>query len=730
MEYLDGESFENILKRNHERIEPEEVLRLMGPVMDFLAQVHQKNIIHGDICPDNLIFDSEGRLKLVDFGNVARQDGKSMSIILKPGYSPVEQYSTSGKKGPWTDVYALCATMYRAITGKVPLESLDRLNGIVLPTPSAMGIQGLSEAQEIALMYGLGIQPDERFQNMEALRTALNQPSPKPLQPLQPPRPPRTVLSMKKKMMGVIGILTAILLGVVATIKLMGNSSDTPRSDKTVKTQLMDQTAETNEKRLSSMQTYTNDLGCFKLQYPEGYSVNEPSVNQVLITNGDDLRAVFYGEYGVVTDSGIAIYNADDYAKLIREDSSILEEWIGQEDLKLADCEQGTFSGRNCYRVTCTFKMNSENYYGELYFMDTEGDYGIYSLMWMVPSKDENVEEYKSICQNIKGSFDVTGKAALEDYQVYRSENDKLRMILKESLAANVEVESEDELRIYLLPNVYSKSKIWIHRTSHEESEPVVQVLDSLSNYYFKYKDDVSYIDTVKTVEMGRYEYAYSVLTYREAGKTYEVTDIVTVLDGDYWEINTICTEEYKESTMECLTDVLTSLNFNGKSGNINCDESQGTSGTTSNGSSSSSDGTASASSSGSYNIAEGLFLHASEGHALMDTTHFQLYMPNTGDWDYEVVNDTTISLYYTPSRDTGYGGYLVSLMAFDPGDNSYEDFPEYSVIARGSVKTYVALFPTDVQFSSEQQEGYVKLMNYLHRLDENDENNPFICWD
>lgn len=176
MEYMEGMSLKQLLAKRGGRLTANEVLGMMRPVMDSLEEIHKQGLIHRDISPDNLMFDKKGHLKLIDFGasrEFSNKDRKSMSVIFKPGYAPVEQYSSKGEQGAWTDVYALCATIYRAITGAVPEESLDRLSGIRQPWPSEKGETGLTKEQEAALMKGMELQPKDRFQSIAELKSAL-----------------------------------------------------------------------------------------------------------------------------------------------------------------------------------------------------------------------------------------------------------------------------------------------------------------------------------------------------------------------------------------------------------------------------------------------------------------------------------------------------------------------------------------------------------------------------
>jgi len=137
--------------------------------------VHGAGFMHRDIKPGNIIITAKGAPVLVDFG-AARQEvgGKSRSItrVVTPGYAPIEQYSMRGKQGPWTDIYALGAVAYRAITGDAPPDATERVRGDDMP-PAAEAAHGQYSASLLrAIDWALAVDEDRRPQG-DAWRRAL-----------------------------------------------------------------------------------------------------------------------------------------------------------------------------------------------------------------------------------------------------------------------------------------------------------------------------------------------------------------------------------------------------------------------------------------------------------------------------------------------------------------------------------------------------------------------------
>ncbi len=175
MEYVEGETLRERLARAGGKMTAEQVLEMMKPLIRSLSKIHKAGIIHRDISPDNIMITEEDNVKLLDFGaarDFSESGNRSLSVLLKPGYAPEEQYRSRGVQGPWTDVYALCATIYKAITGVTPDESIERARQDEVRPPSRLGVN-LSPRQEYALMKGMAVLQKDRYQSVEELSEAL-----------------------------------------------------------------------------------------------------------------------------------------------------------------------------------------------------------------------------------------------------------------------------------------------------------------------------------------------------------------------------------------------------------------------------------------------------------------------------------------------------------------------------------------------------------------------------
>ncbi|MDE6031593.1 MAG: serine/threonine protein kinase, partial [Oscillospiraceae bacterium] len=169
MEYLNGVTLSNYVSSNGV-FSADKLCRMMIPMLKSLDRIHQEKLIHRDISPDNIMVMSDGTLKLYDFGAARDYSGtsqKSLSVMLKPGFAPEEQYRSRGIQGPWTDVYAVCATMYYCITGIKPDDSIQRVFSDELKPPSELGIR-IPPPIETAILMGMSIKAEDRFRTAEA----------------------------------------------------------------------------------------------------------------------------------------------------------------------------------------------------------------------------------------------------------------------------------------------------------------------------------------------------------------------------------------------------------------------------------------------------------------------------------------------------------------------------------------------------------------------------------
>ena len=181
MEYLEGETLAQRLEREG-TIPEDEAVEMLMPIMESLKAVHEEGIIHRDISPDNIFLKSDGTVKLIDFGAsryATTTYSRSLTVIVKPGYSPEEQYRSSGDQGPHTDVYSLAATLYKMITGKRPPDAMDRRKKIesknvdLLLEPTRIN-KSISVNRENAILNALNIRIEDRTPDIETFMQEIN----------------------------------------------------------------------------------------------------------------------------------------------------------------------------------------------------------------------------------------------------------------------------------------------------------------------------------------------------------------------------------------------------------------------------------------------------------------------------------------------------------------------------------------------------------------------------
>lgn len=169
MEYLEGQNLREFLNQNSNQIDYDKAISIMLPIMEILKVAHKNNVIHCDISPDNIFICNNGKVKLIDFGAAKFSNSTTKEeegIVAKPGYTPPEQYRKNSEIGPYTDIYAVGAVLYRLLSGNVPDESIDRIEKDELQKLSKSGVQLPLHADK-SIMKALALRESARFKTMD-----------------------------------------------------------------------------------------------------------------------------------------------------------------------------------------------------------------------------------------------------------------------------------------------------------------------------------------------------------------------------------------------------------------------------------------------------------------------------------------------------------------------------------------------------------------------------------
>lgn len=181
MEFMEGETLKQYTKRMGGRLPWEKAVEIIAQICDDLSAVHKEGILHRDISPDNIMLLSDGKVKLFDFGaarfsNLDKEEKRT--VILKRGFAPQEQYVEKSKQGPWTDVYAIGATLYRSITGVLPDESTNRIEAVRRENkdtliPPKQIVRDVPDYIDQAICRAMALEPTLRFKDVAQFKQAL-----------------------------------------------------------------------------------------------------------------------------------------------------------------------------------------------------------------------------------------------------------------------------------------------------------------------------------------------------------------------------------------------------------------------------------------------------------------------------------------------------------------------------------------------------------------------------
>lgn len=239
MEFLEGRDLRTIIKEKNGIVDYEWCRKTILTVLYTLDKIHGKGILHRDIAPDNIYVTNEGVVKLIDFGAARHEEigieAENGDSLVKPGYSPIEQYESVAPQGPYTDLYATAALMYYMLTGEKPASAIDRKNGAAIDAPSDKGII-IPEKAEMGMMMCLNVMPEHRLDSAKDFMETLDG---KDFSPYSESVQQSVVKKEKKQKKSMVPILVASLVslavvvvaGLITGLGLFGNKNDSQEND-------------------------------------------------------------------------------------------------------------------------------------------------------------------------------------------------------------------------------------------------------------------------------------------------------------------------------------------------------------------------------------------------------------------------------------------------------------------------------------------------------------------
>ena len=306
---------------------------------------------------------------------------------------------------------------------------------------------------------------------------------------------------------------------------------------------------------------YENDNVKFAMEVPEGYEVTEPYENVTMVTDGDDFRVSV--EYAFTSaDSAHFLQDAEDFADLLKADTTVLTDWVGTDDLRVVAADWGDIDGTPCYVVAYDLDLNGKSYTGGLYVFDGLGDFGCYCMQALINRDAPKVEEYVKYQEHIVRSFYVTAPYQAEGYAYYdmKLEGSPVAFFARDT--AHIE-EYSSSLGVYALEHVYSEASVTIMKSAWKAEDDLEKVLNSAASYYFDSWDNARYTAQTSQFDLGRYSYNMISMEAYKDGEHYTIYIAIFTSGDSYWKVTARSTDEYAEQTASAFSDTLFSLCIN-----------------------------------------------------------------------------------------------------------------------------------------------------------------------
>ncbi len=588
MDYVEGISMKEYVASVGGRISYEKTLELMLPVLNAMSRVHKNNLLHRDISPDNIFITADGGTKLLDFGAARNTDSenKSMSVILKHGYAPEEQYRTHGNQGPWSDVYAAAATMYHCITGVLPPDSIDRLHEDTLLPPTAYGAV-MPPYAVTAIMTAMAIQSEYRYQSMEQFIAALGGMPAGTYAPQQassvrtyappqagqayPPALSEQKVGFFKKFYGnkpvfwlcTAGAAVVIALAIILPITLTADKkhaepvdTDTPQAVHTLAPSVpsaapsspADGPSPSPEAVYAGETVADEDMG-FEMTVLDGYT-SEKHQNGGLYFSGTDYEMLL--SYRDTDGVGGALYDMEDaYQRIMNGDFGI-DRYTGFTGIMLSDAADTEVNGVPAKSIPYTAYNGSVPGSGELIVSGHPNVFGCYLSVYFVADTANNADAIRSQCSLMCRSLKVTGDPELlYDLDLIKSDDMGIRLLMDMDYCAGGYEDMGGTIAFYPVDGAKDQCWVYVEHTDISMGSTFDEIFQS---YYDGFRTQLPDADVTmgETAEAytGRAESMETSYTITQSDSSYSVLVQVMNFNGTYWTIAAFAATEEQASAV------------------------------------------------------------------------------------------------------------------------------------------------------------------------------------